>query len=280
MKLKLWFSRLFLIIFLLTLTLAPLSQIDLLKVHAQTPTPAPAAEDPSQLYIETAKELLRRLFNLGNPDANSPSGGSYSTGGDGTSGSGSSGNTTQASPKLISILDWNNKINAALQTGLGTYYNKMLTNIDNGGYSAVKRQGIVAGTGSNGLYWCTNSIIDSYNLAGLKGLGLNHQSVLNMRRFFADQPSGYKYLDYRTGDHEDILKKVHPGYAMLMQSVFDHHTANGQHVNMIKTINIDSRGDGTITTYDSNSSSKGHTYPVDGWTITKTKYPVVGFGGI
>lgn len=39
---------------------------------AQEPTPTPPIDDPSVIYIETAKEILRRLFMMGNPVAPSP----------------------------------------------------------------------------------------------------------------------------------------------------------------------------------------------------------------
>lgn len=182
-----------------------------------------------------------------------------------------------SSGNLSSILDWDEKIVNSLQPGIWGYLNKLATNITNGSYTTNTWAG--ADTGS--VYWCTYSVIDSYNLAGISGLSKSqHAAVVIMRQFWKSAQAaslGYKYLDYPS--NHQTLQEVQPGYAMFMESVPDQHTGN-EHVAIVKAISINDRGDGTIETYESNSSSKSHTYIVDGWNIPKTVYPVRGFGGV
>lgn len=127
-------------------------------------------------------------------------------------------------------------------------------------------------------YWCTYLIVDCYTKHGAKGLSRGaHGSVFAMRRFFASTP-GYIYVDY-LADKQKALNQIEPGYAIFLQSVFDQHT-NSEHVSIIKTKQIDAHGNGYIETLDSNSSSRGHKFPVAGWQVKNTFYPVVGFGGV
>lgn len=181
---------------------------------------------------------------------------------------------TSNSEGLAKILEWDELIVSNLQTGLWGYFNKLLTNLTNGEYST----GTWAGTNEGNLYWCTDSIIDAYRLAGIGGLDRNigHRAVVNMRKFWKTA-SGYQYVDYESNNQN--LVNVRPGYAMFMESEAGVFTKR-EHVNMVKEISVDSTGDGYFITNDSNSSSKGKRYTVEGWRVLNTIYPVRGFGGI
>lgn len=190
------------------------------------------------------------------------------------------GPTGNSSGSDSEVLSWDQKINEALQVGSvwAGYYNRMTTPISNGSYTTPSRQGLDQGTGPTGLYWCTNSVIDSYNLSGKKGLGLEHQAVVSMDAYWQTAP-GYTYVSYlNSSDKKDSLSRVKPGYAIFFESSPGVHTSH-EHVAIIKSININSRGDGTIETLDSNSSTKGGKYPVDQYIVKGTPYSLVGFGG-
>lgn len=179
-----------------------------------------------------------------------------------------------------SILDWDAKINSALELGYvyGTpYYQRMIQTISNGQYTAVKREGLAENTAPSGLYWCTNSIIDSYNLSGKDGLGDSEQGVVSMVAFW-NSHDGYTYHDYLNGSHQSVLQAVKPSFAIFFESSPGVHTGY-EHVAMVKSIQVDSSGNGEIQTYDSNSTVKISHYPVAGWSIKNTPYTVVGFGG-
>lgn len=179
----------------------------------------------------------------------------------------------------VGILNWMEQINNSLETGLWGNYNKMLANINNGSYQAVKRAGIEKNTSPNGLYWCTNIVIDSYNLAGKSGLGDNQQAVVSMVNFWKNA-LGYKYLDHLNGNHRDVLLNVLPGYAIFFEDVPGQFTER-EHTAIIKTIDIDTNGNGEIETYDSNSGRKINIYPVDNWSVKNIPYSyLVGFGGV
>ncbi len=175
------------------------------------------------------------------------------------------------------VLEWNRKINAELQPGVWGFYNRMVSTVTNGSYAAIKRQGNEVSTGDNGLYWCTNSIIDAYNLSGRSGLGFNHQAVVSMRSYWKTAP-GYDYVEYDTADRKQALLRVKPGYAIFFESVAGAHTGK-EHVAMVSAVNINNNGDGYIETIDSNSTHRGHRYMVSSWNIQGTAYPTRGFGG-
>lgn len=182
--------------------------------------------------------------------------------------------TLPSSPTLGSILDWAQKINDALEPGNPpSSYNKMLADISNGSYSATKRSAQDRGVGPTGIYWCTNIVIDSYNLADIKGLNANHQGVRDMMNFWG-KTSGYSFITY---NGLDSLKRIQPGFAL-----FRIYSPNYEwdHVSLIKNIGIDERGNGDIQTLDSNGV-KGWTSSIRGGQILETEFSgsIVGFGG-
>lgn len=182
--------------------------------------------------------------------------------------------SSEGSATLLSIFEWDTKIVNALLPGLWNYINRLVTAFTNGSYST----GTWAGANEGSVYWCTYSIVDSYNLAGVSGLSKsNHAAVVNMRNFWKKAPSPYIYIDY-PGSSTD-LPLVKQGYAIFLEKVPGQYTGS-EHVAMIKTVSVDARGNGYIETQDSNSSTALHKYPVDEWKIQGTHYPVRGFGGL
>ncbi len=155
-------------------------------------------------------------------------------------------------------------------------YNKMIANITNGSYNATKRTGEFINTSPRGLYWCTNLVIDTYNLAGKSGLNDNHQAVISMRNFWKTSP-GYIHLDYLNGNYQNILSAISPGFAIFFESQPGVFTGN-EHVAIIKSKNIDSRGNGFVETYDANTNAKTQRYPVVNWDVKNQLYTLVGFG--
>ncbi|HSW47789.1 MAG TPA: hypothetical protein VLG67_01800, partial [Candidatus Saccharimonadales bacterium] len=128
---------------------------------------------------------------------------------------------------------------------------------------------------ADGVYWCTYSVIDAYKLAGIDGLTAGNSGfVVYMPQVFASTP-GLKYVQYENADHQTALKQVGSGFAMIMATPDD----NNAHVALVKTIQIDDRGNGTIVSLESNSSAKSHTYTIANWVIEPISWPIRGFGG-
>lgn len=175
---------------------------------------------------------------------------------------------------LSDVFEWDTKIVNSLRPGLWGYLNNLSTALTNNTYST----GAWAGTNKGNLYWCTYSIVDSFNLAGVTGLSkAKHAAVVTMRSFWKSSPSGYRYVDYQGSSQE--LTTLATGYAIFFE-LLPGEFRDKEHVAMIKTVSIDSRGNGFIETQDSNSSTRTHKYPVSGWSIMSTPYPVRGFGGL
>ncbi|QQG40739.1 MAG: hypothetical protein HYV37_00190 [Candidatus Levyibacteriota bacterium] len=176
------------------------------------------------------------------------------------------------------ILDWTSKINDVLEEGPIGDFNKMTANITNGSYTATTRTGEFINTSPRGLYWCTNLVIDAFNLAGKTGLGLDHQAVISMRNFWKSTP-GYTHLDYLNDDHKNILSTITPGFTIFSESQPGIFTGN-EHVAIIKFKSIDPRGNGFLETYDANTNAKIQLYPIVDWEVKNQRYTLVGFGTI
>lgn len=181
--------------------------------------------------------------------------------------------TTNNNSQALPVLEWDQKIVSNLELGANGLYSKLSVNISNSSYST----GTWSGFNDATVYWCTYSIVDSYNLAGNKGLSKTaHAAVVEMHKFWMSNPT-YKFLDYPSNN--TLLKSAQPGYAIFMERSLLQHTG-GEHVAMLKTISLDQRGNGYIDTSDSNSPSRTNHYPVVEWSIKNTTYPVRGVGGI
>ncbi|MCL4418989.1 hypothetical protein M1146_02680 [Patescibacteria group bacterium] len=194
----------------------------------------------------------------------------------------------QASPITTSgILGWAGQITNNLQIGSDGGLNRMTTSITNNSYTAI----YAPSTSSLDKYWCTYLVIDSYNLAGYRGLSLGSGdgAVYYMISHWKQLP-GYTFLDYYNQPHENILKLVRPGYAIffLNDPSATGPSSDGDHAAIVKSISIDLQGNGVIETYDSNLPSAWGTvvrYPVVDWEINGTlrgpahpNYSVMGFG--
>lgn len=205
-------------------------------------------------------------------------------------GKGSSSNKSPVSGNLNNILEAAQSINDALEPGTayeGTWYNRMITEITNNGYTATIRRGETDAYENSeqlteaGIYWCTFTVIDSYSLAGYKGMTPeNHLAVMNMIPYFKQN---HIYLDYDRKNHKEILLQVKPGYAFFIMAHSDDGEHTGQeHTGMVKDIRIDANGNGYIETLESNSTAKSHKFIIENWELLPEgmAYPMRGFGGI
>jgi hypothetical protein len=187
-----------------------------------------------------------------------------------------------------SVLDWATTLNRALQPGDDGYYNRMTAPVSGCGYAATQRAGHDSPTEK---YWCTNLVIDAYNLAGIPGLTTapgpgvtaswlpppGHQQVITMAEWWMTAP-GYTYVNLRSGDRRATIQQVRPGFAIFYESVFGQENGN-EHVALVSSISVDAQGTGQLTTIDSNAEAKQFTYRVVHGTVQNPPYPVIGFGG-
>lgn len=197
------------------------------------------------------------------------------------------------------LLAWAQTVSDHLELGApdpsiatnGRYHNRQMSNIYNCNYSALKRDGQanivneVVDERINHWYWCTYIVLDSFNLVGLKGidgeiLDLTQADVRDLH-IYMDSTAGFQFVDYRT-DKKNALAKVRPGYAFFVEACFKSYCAGGAHTGIIKSIDIDTRGNGSIITLESNSTVKSHTWAIAEWEVIGPDYagrPLVGFGG-
>lgn len=137
----------------------------------------------------------------------------------------------------------------------------------------------------NSRYWCTDLLIDTYNITlGKRVLGEDLGTVQDMIYFWKNPPSSsFVFVHYRlAGEHQSALLKLYGskptfGDALFFESKEGDH--NGfEHVALIRDMNLDSNGNGKILTYEANNNSTTGTYPIYNWQIRNTPYPVTGFG--
>jgi hypothetical protein len=185
-----------------------------------------------------------------------------------TSGSGGSG---AGGP----IIEWAQKIADKLEKGNNGNMSKLQKDVCNGkNVCAHKKPGPSTGScysdpnGVSNCYWCTWLVIDSYTLAGI-----NIPQNLLAVGLYADMKklNGFVGYDYKGGTADIAnLQKVKPGYAI----VFDGH------IGLVKSIDVDARGNGTITTLESNSGSISHTWPIATGVIKNGGgHAIIGFAG-
>jgi hypothetical protein len=197
------------------------------------------------------------------------------------------------------LLTWAQTVNDSLEYGAPDpstalhlrYYNRQMSNLFNCSYTALIRDGQAIHVNDliddriNHWYWCTYIVIDSFNLVGLKGgggetLDLTQADVRDLH-VFMDSTPGFQFVDYRT-DQKNALARVRPGYAFFVEACFKSYCQGGAHTGIIKSIDIDTHGNGTIITLESNSTHKSHTWAVAEWDVINPDYagrPLVGFGG-
>lgn len=176
--------------------------------------------------------------------------------------------------KLAQIVHWSQVVNSALiqPTPPDGPWDRMQADISNNGYTATKEPGA-----PGEKYWCTFLVIDSYNLAGIKGLSVSsHGLVRNMRDFWQQNPPGYFYIPFNQNTFASQIVK--PGYTVIRIHPNDYTL---DHADVISYIRVDENGDGEIRTLDSNGfhswvSPIHHGYPTD----TSFAAPIAGFGGV
>lgn len=192
----------------------------------------------------------------------------------GVGGDGSS-STDNSTGDASGIIGWAEKITAALKPALWEYYNQMEADICNSSkYCATKQ----TGASENDLYWCTWLVFDAYNLAGYKGLNQqNAGSVVSEAHTFAST-SGLKYLPYDGSNGKSVLPQVKPGYAFILEQVQDVFT-NNEHTGLVKSISVDSNGNGSIVSLEADSDKTTHTFPIEDWQVKNVFFPLRGFGG-
>ena len=135
----------------------------------------------------------------------------------------------------------------------------MEATISNGTYTAMKKSGGISGIScgiAESSYYCTDLIIDSYNLAGIKN-SLS-EWVPTMINQWSGLPGG-------TVIRSNDTHLVQPGDVIFWLD----SSGAGQHVDVVSNVTIDqSTGIGTISTYDANTWSVTNRWSVVGWRIT------------
>lgn len=181
---------------------------------------------------------------------------------------------------------WNKKINPTLQNRGRVFpgsYNQLLSPFTSKGYTTgihLNNTGFEDAT----LYWCTYSIVDAFRLAGKPSLGKTpHGAVGKMRGFWRDQgPSlGYIYFDYKNRPlkNQELLRQVKPGYVLFIQDIDTVEYTYNAHVNMVKEISINQRGDGHVQTLDSNATVREDYFPISSYIIQSRSRMITGIGG-
>jgi hypothetical protein len=158
------------------------------------------------------------------------------------------------------ILSWGGKILDNIQpyptSCYGTYiYNVMLQTVTNGSYTARKKPGSACGE-SGSTYYCSNLIIDSYNLAGI-----NNNFSQYVPRMIGQWPS-VPGLTVRQSGNVDGLQSGDAVFWLISSAA-----STAQHVDMIKSIDVSSAGNGTLTTIDANTNSKENKFYVRNWNL-------------
>lgn len=196
--------------------------------------------------------------------------------------------TNGGNGKLADVLTWAQKIANSEQIGDdGSFYCKMISDINNGDYSAYKRECIDlngAACGQDicpGRYWCTDLVINAYNLAGFSSVPQD-EAVLGMINDWKNA-SGLRYYDFTDSSNSStVLPEIQPGFAMMFADNLEIQTGN-EHVAIINAISLNTHGDGVIHTYEADSPTPlDGVYPVSDYQIQSydVNVPIVGFGGI
>lgn len=194
---------------------------------------------------------------------------------------------TNATGDKKNILTYTTQLSNALQYGKANVtgalsYNRMVQDITNGTYHSTKRTGDVKdGTGEDGIYWCTNLVIDTYNLAGITGpqISKGHQSVASLLQFWRTTP-GFLFFDYLKSPEQTLKRVISGAVVFFKQTINSTSTQPFDHVAIVKQISVDVKGNGEMQTYDANTPDKILVYPIDSWNVKGNLYPLVGFGSI
>jgi hypothetical protein len=163
-------------------------------------------------------------------------------------------------PVSNNILSWGQQISNSLQTYptscYGTFiYNVMLQTITNGSYAARQKPGSACGL-SGSSYYCTNLVIDSYNLAGIKN---------NFSQWVPAMIGQWTSVPGLTVKQNSSVEGLQPGDVVFWLILDNAITA--QHVDMIQSVDVSTDGNGTLTTIDANTNSKVNKFYVRNWNL-------------
>lgn len=154
-------------------------------------------------------------------------------------------------------------------------YCRLVDTVNCNGIDSTNRTGLTDPT----RYWCTNLVKDAVSMAYGQP-----QSTFNLSESVVGQTSNWKakgwpYYSYFYGNHEDVLKKVKPGCAMFMMSEYEVHNGH-EHVAVLKSVDLDQYGNGTVRTLDANGPVKESQYQVHNWDFVPVSYlyPQISYG--
>lgn len=124
-------------------------------------------------------------------------------------------------------------------------------------------------------YWCTYLIVDSYNMSGAAGLSrAGYGLVLGMKSFFRN--TGLNGGKYNFLPPDAKADQLNPGDVVFFEG-------RGQHVSLIKSIELDTDGDGAVKTYEANNVVIEDFISVKSFKLLNAKttaaiYSITGFG--
>lgn len=179
-------------------------------------------------------------------------GSSNEIGGQATTSTGSA----QLGPSASGIVGWAQTIDDQVTALPGCIpRNVFEATVTNGTYTVQKRPGTCSGIGYS-TFFCTDLVIASYNLAGI-----SNDFSRNARTMALNWPSGVTALS-----GQSAIQSVSPGDAVFYSCTSS--TSSIEHVVIVKSINYNSNGAGTLVTLETNSNVESATQRFRNWTIT------------
>lgn len=248
------------------------NMLELLRQNAGQASTEPGAYIPTTSTSSTYTSSLNTscaVTKVGDPQSPAPTCAVNQTG-NSTSGDGGG------------VIRWADKITQNLQNGgalWSSLYNKQEAEICNDAGVCAHKQ---TGNSQEDLYWCTYLVVDSFTLAGKKGLNVGaHGAVVGLAAFWKKTP-GYTFLPYNSDNLTDpankqTLTSLRPGMPYFLYKVAD-QTLQEEHTAIIKEIQIDQNGNGKYVTLESNSSAITHAFPIDNWVVKNHHRILRGFG--
>lgn len=178
-----------------------------------------------------------------------------------------------------SIADWARQITAVTSEGCFGYMNRMTTQFKSASYQIPRTYPASDCSNPGNLFWCADLVREAFYLAGYSDF-IQSSYVPAIRNWFLEGPSGYYHIDYVDGTvlTQNQLQTIKPGCAIMYGFQSDPSNDRGDHIEIIDTVSVDARGNGTITTSSVNSSNTSHTNIIDGGTLVAYHREVVGIG--
>lgn len=174
------------------------------------------------------------------------------------------------------VIEWAQKIAAALPQADKQMRDKLLTNVSNPCH--------FTGTYASG-YISTFFVIDSYNLAGFKDLSKSNPAHIrgtDLLAWWKNKPTGYAYTDYESdpAGHQAIMKRDLTGTVMFLKL-----PSGNVHVGVVNSVDLDAHGHGIIAILQSGTRYWLDRFEVVNYNIMNTPLHqtqisgVAGFGG-